>query len=93
VIQFPYNVENTKFGEIIEMAENNHKLVLTNRPFAMGKFLYNEFLEAADKNSRQIEAYKFILRKRFHGYILSGTKSIAHLRENLDAYTIAVNEI
>jgi aryl-alcohol dehydrogenase-like predicted oxidoreductase len=93
LIQFPYNIENTKFSEIIDLAENYHKLVLTNRPFAMGKYLYNEPLEAVDKKFRLIEAYKFILRKKFHGYILSGTKSIAHLRENLDAFKLVTEKV
>jgi aryl-alcohol dehydrogenase-like predicted oxidoreductase len=89
IIQCPYNMENTKFGEIIDLAEEKHKLVLTNRPFGMGKFLYNEVQEVADKKARQIEAYAFILRKNFHGFILSGTKSLGHLRENIEAFRIA----
>jgi aryl-alcohol dehydrogenase-like predicted oxidoreductase len=89
VIQCPYNKENTKFAQIIDLAEKNHKLVLTNRPFGMGKMLYNEVQAAADKNTRQIEAYKFILQKHFHGYILSGTKSLDHLRENLETFSLA----
>ena len=89
LIQFPYNMENSKFGEIIDLAEEKHKLVLTNRPFAMGKFLYDEDRQIADKKARQIEAYAFILRKKYHGYILSGTKSLRHLRENIEAFRIA----
>ena len=89
LIQCPYNMENTKFGEIIDLAEEKHKLVLINRPFGMGKFLYDEAREALIKKPRQIEAYKFILQKKFHGYILSGTKSLEHLRENLEAFRIA----
>jgi aryl-alcohol dehydrogenase-like predicted oxidoreductase len=93
LIQCPYNTENTKFGEIIDLAEEKHKLVLVNRPFGMGKMLYNGAQEALDKNTRQIEAYKFILQKKFHGYILSGTKSLKHLRENLEAFQIAARSV
>ncbi|MGD0655782.1 MAG: aldo/keto reductase [Thermoguttaceae bacterium] len=89
IIQCPYNAENAKFGEIIDLAEEKHKLVLTNRPFGMGKMLYNENQEVLDKKTRQIEAYKFILRKKFHGFILSGTKSLEHLRENIEAFRLA----
>ena len=89
LIQCPYNRENTKFGEIIDLAEEKHKRVLVNRPFGMGKMLYNEAQEALDKNTRQIEAFKFILQKKFHGYVLSGTKSLEHLRENLAAFRFA----
>jgi aryl-alcohol dehydrogenase-like predicted oxidoreductase len=89
IIQFPYNMENAMFGEIIDLAEEKHKLVLTNRPFGMGKLLYDEAQAAIDKKKRQIEAYSFILQKKFHGYILSGTKSLGHLRENIEAFRIA----
>ncbi len=89
LIQCPYNKENIKFGEIIDLASAKHKIVLSNRPFGMGKFLYDESREAADKKNRQIEAYKFILQKKFRGFILSGTKSLEHLRENLEAFSIA----
>jgi aryl-alcohol dehydrogenase-like predicted oxidoreductase len=93
VIQCPYNIENAKFGEIIDLAEAKQKLVLTNRPFGMGKLLYDEAREAVDKKVRQIEAYAFILQKKFHGYILSGTKSLEHLCENLETFKIAEGNI
>jgi aryl-alcohol dehydrogenase-like predicted oxidoreductase len=89
IIQFPYNMENARFGEIIDLAKEKHKLVLTNRPFGMGKLLYDEAQATIDKNKRQIEAFSFILQKMFHGYILSGTKSLGHLRENIEAFRIA----
>jgi aryl-alcohol dehydrogenase-like predicted oxidoreductase len=89
LVQCPYNTENAKFAEIIDLAAEKHKIVLTNRPFGMGKLLYHETGEAADKKACQIAAYSFILRKNFRGYILSGTKSPEHLRENIDAFQIA----
>ncbi len=89
IIQFPYNLENAKLGEIIDLAEEKNILVLTNRPFGMGKMLYDENKEILNKKTRQIEAYAFILQKKFHGFILSGTKSLEHLRENIDAFGIA----
>ena len=89
LIQCPYNIENQKFSDVIDLAIEKNKLVLINRPFGMGKMLYNDSNEAADKKARQIEAYKFILRKNFRGYILSGTKSLEHLKENLDSFKLA----
>jgi aryl-alcohol dehydrogenase-like predicted oxidoreductase len=88
-MQCPYNAENAKFGEIIDLAEERHKLVLINRPFAMGKSLYDETRQAVDKSARQIEAFSFILRKKFHGFVLTGTKSLVHLRENIEAFVAA----
>jgi aryl-alcohol dehydrogenase-like predicted oxidoreductase len=92
LIQCPYNLENTKLGEIIDLATRINKRVLTNRPFGMGKMLYNESQEVLDKKERQIEAYKFILKRNFCGYILSGTKSLEHLKENLEAFVIACQD-
>lgn len=93
LIQCPYNKESTKFAELIDLAAARHKLVLINRPFGMGKFLYNESQEASDKTARQIDAFSFILQKPFQGYILSGTKSLEHLRQNQETFQLAAQKI
>ena len=54
--------------------------ISVNRPFGMGRILYeNRELTKAD-------AFGIILEKRFEGVILSGTKSPEHLEENWNAY-------
>lgn len=93
VIQCPYNIENPKFDDVIDLAKKTNKLVLTNRPFGMGKMLYNDAQERSDKTKRMIEAYTFILKKKFRGFILSGTKSISHLKDNMEAFQIAAKNI
>ncbi|MCU1236328.1 MAG: aldo/keto reductase [Candidatus Solibacter sp.] len=51
-----------------------------DRPFGMGRMLYeNRELTKAD-------AFAFILRMKFDGVILSGTKSPDHLEENYRAF-------
>ena len=92
VIQFPFNRENMRFAELFDAARESGKTVLVNRPFGMGKLLYEQSAAASDKKSRQIDAFSFILEKKFSGFILSGTKSLAHLRENFEAFEIAVKQ-
>jgi len=83
VIQLPYNIVNTKFSAIIDQATKLGKIVVINRPFNMGGMLYDKTQgEISDK----IKAFKFILEKQFNGFILTGTKSREHLKENYDAF-------
>lgn len=93
IIQLPYNITNTTFEEVIDLAIQKNKYVLINRPFGMGKILYKNTIENSDKILCQIEAYKFILQKKFSGVILSGTKSIQHLQENIESFNIALKQI
>jgi aryl-alcohol dehydrogenase-like predicted oxidoreductase len=93
VIQCPYNLESKNFSELIDLAKQNRKTILTNRPLGMGKYLYAEANEAPDKKNRLIQSYAFILRKNFQGYVLTGTKSPEHLRENIDAFRIAEQSV
>lgn len=81
VIQFPYNIANTTFSSVIDEATQKGKIVVINRPFNMGK-------NAHDK----IAAFKFILQKNFNGFILTGTKSSKHLKENYDNFLKAQKE-
>jgi len=39
------------------------------------------------------EAFRFILQKKFNGFILTGTKSIKHLQENYTAFREAINNL
>jgi aryl-alcohol dehydrogenase-like predicted oxidoreductase len=58
-------------------------LVAVNRPFGMGRLLYER-----PAISRQ-DAFAFIAARGFHGVVLSGTKSAVHLEENLRAFAEA----
>jgi aryl-alcohol dehydrogenase-like predicted oxidoreductase len=55
-----------------------------NRPFGMGRMLYE------NRELTKAAAFGFILEKRFDGVILSGTKSPEHLQENWDAFGQAI---
>ena len=83
IIQVPYNSSSETFGPAIDEAAARGIWIAVNRPFAMGKMLYEEHpISKAD-------AFRFILQKRFTGAILSGTKSPAHLEENVRAFAEA----
>jgi aryl-alcohol dehydrogenase-like predicted oxidoreductase len=84
ILQFPYNVVQQTFAGVLEGAAARGMKVAINRPFGMGRMLYeNRELSKAD-------AFGFILEKRFEGVILSGTKSAEHLEENVRAFEEAV---
>ncbi len=84
VLQFPYNQDNTVFGPIIDLAKKKNKIIVINRPFNMGSMLYSH--QKTNAFISKLAAYKAILKKDFHGIILTGTKSTEHLEENIRAF-------
>jgi hypothetical protein len=56
---------------------------LANRPFAMGAMLYES------QPPGKAEAFRFVMEHGFNGAILSGTRNIDHLRENLGGFCTA----
>jgi aryl-alcohol dehydrogenase-like predicted oxidoreductase len=80
VIQLPYNARNQTFGGAIGEAAAAGLSVIVNRPFGMGKMLYE------DGAVSKTQAFQFVLEKAFQGVILSGTKSVEHLEENWRAF-------
>lgn len=71
LLQLPYNLTDFRFDDSIDAATAHGLRLAINRPFAMGHALH-------DKPA----AFAFILRKAFHGVILTGTKSPRHLAAN-----------
>lgn len=87
-LQFPFNRSNQQFEPAFRLAGRYGKQALVNRPLGMGKHLYNDNgLYRGD--SALIEAYRFILRQSFSGVILTGTTTLEHLREDLQAFRLA----
>jgi aryl-alcohol dehydrogenase-like predicted oxidoreductase len=80
ILQFPYNVAQQTFGEVLERAAGRGIKLAINRPFGMGRLLYE------NRELTKRDAFGYILEKRFDGVILSGTKSPKHLQENWDAF-------
>jgi aryl-alcohol dehydrogenase-like predicted oxidoreductase len=87
ILQFPYNVGQTLFGDVLRKAAARGMRVAVNRPFAMGRMLYE------NRELTKRDAFGFILQERFAGAILSGTKSAAHLEENYQAFREAQEEV
>lgn len=86
ILQFPYNAAQRNFGDVLDRATARGMTIAVNRPFGMGRMLYeNRELSKAD-------AFAFILQKRFAGAILSGTKSPDHLEENWRAFHEALTQ-
>jgi aryl-alcohol dehydrogenase-like predicted oxidoreductase len=82
-IQFPFNAENDAMRPAFGMASDNQMSVLVNRPFAMGKAI------APTDGSGGTQAFTHILKQDFSGFILTGTSSPTHLRQNIAAFRSA----
>jgi aryl-alcohol dehydrogenase-like predicted oxidoreductase len=80
VMQLPYNTGHRLFEATIAATAAKGIRLAVNRPFGMGRLVYEE------QGFSRIEAFAFILRRNFQGVILSGTKSPAHLEENWEAF-------
>ena len=80
ILQFPYNVGQQTFGDVLDRAAARGMKIAINRPFGMGRMLYE------NREVTKAGAFGFILEKRFEGVILSGTKSPDHLEENWRAF-------
>lgn len=86
IIQMPFNEANQSLERLIDMATENHKTLIINRPFNSGK---NISPETINKEKNLINSFEFILRKPFNGIILTGTTSTNHLKENIKAFEYA----
>jgi aryl-alcohol dehydrogenase-like predicted oxidoreductase len=87
VIQLPYNADNAEFAPAIDMAAEQEKLVLVNRPLNMGRLAASA---GPDQFQGLVAAFKFVLARRYDGVVLTGTKSVQHLDENWRAFKEAV---
>lgn len=80
VLQFPHNILRPYDSKIIEEAISKHKFLVINRPFAMGEVTQQSVEDAKHK------AYQFVLKDIKEGVVLTGTKSIQHLKENISLF-------
>lgn len=80
ILQFPYNAAQHTFAGILDQAAARGMKIAVNRPFGMGRMLYE------NRELTKTDAFAFILQRHFHGVILSGTKSPQHLEENYRAF-------
>lgn len=85
-IQCPYNSENQTFKDIFQLALQADKKLLINRPFNMG-----QMTQKSDWSP--VSAYRMILDNTFSGVILTGTKSIEHLKANFLSFNAAIQQL
>jgi aryl-alcohol dehydrogenase-like predicted oxidoreductase len=86
VLQFPFNPASVQFREIARRATASGLLAVSNRPFGMGRLLY------AEQPFTREAAFDFLKGQSFDGIVLTGTKSIEHLRQNWAAFHIVGSE-
>ena len=84
VLQMPYNASREDMGPALREAASKDVEVLINRPYQAGAKLY----ETAEPDKSELFAH--VLRVRFRGWVLTGTRSVDHLKENLDAFRAAL---
>jgi aryl-alcohol dehydrogenase-like predicted oxidoreductase len=86
VMQMPYNVTREDMGPAFREAASRGIELLINRPYQAGARLYDSqtFVDRA-------ALFAHILRVKFQGWILTGTRSVEHLKENLAAYHRALD--
>jgi aryl-alcohol dehydrogenase-like predicted oxidoreductase len=84
ILQFPYNVAQQTFADVLDRAAARGMKIAVNRPFGMGRMLYE------NRELSKANAFGFILEKHFEGVILSGTKSPDHLEDNWRAFEEAL---
>ena len=90
-LQFPFSFSNLQFEPIFGLANRYGKQVLVNRPLGMGKHLYSSDGRYRGQ-AALVDAYRLILQQSFNGAVLTGTNSVAHLREDLQAFHLAERE-
>lgn len=89
-IQFPYNMENSRFESVFSVAEGRGKQIIVNRPLNMGAIIVRERSERAKEEILR-DAFSYVVEKCRHGIILTGTTSVAHLRQNVRAFRVATD--
>jgi len=81
MLQLPLNQSNMQFVELLESLAARGLWIAANRPFAMGRTVVEK-----PGAQTKVDAFRFLLDLPFSGVILSGTKSKAHLAENLQTF-------
>lgn len=81
-LQIPYNPLRQEMAPVFELARERGIRLLVNRPFAEGVLLMDSDGRPLEGSEARRRAFEFIRRQAFDGYVLVGTKSADHLRDN-----------
>ena len=84
MMQLPLNRDSEHFADAASRAQAAGMYVAANRPFAMGRLLSED--DTRTPHDRRVQAFRFVLDHVRRGVVLTGTRSAAHLAENLAAF-------
>lgn len=84
VIQLPYNLQTDYMEKVLDQAVAKDMMILINRPLGMGQFVAT--VAETEKDFLIKKAFQHIIQKQFRGFILTGTQSLEHLRQNQQAF-------
>lgn len=87
MLQAPYNSANPRFAPAFEAAGRAGMWVAANRPLEMGRIAAE--VAPGERRGALQDAFGFALAAGFRGVVLSGTRSLPHLEENLTAFAAA----
>jgi aryl-alcohol dehydrogenase-like predicted oxidoreductase len=87
VMQMPYNVTREDMGPVFREAAGRGIELLINRPYQAGARLYDS--EPAERAA----LFGHVLKVPFRGWVLTGTRSVEHLKENLGAFRQALDRL
>jgi len=85
VMQMPYNVTREDMAPAFREAASRGIELLINRPYQAGARLYDA--QPVDRTT----LFAHVLRVKFKGWVLTGTRSVEHLKENLEAFCRALH--
>ncbi len=81
-LQIPYNPLRQEMAPVFVLARERGIRLLVNRPFAEGALLMDSDGRAVEGGEARRRAFEFIRAQAFEGFVLVGTKSAGHLRDN-----------
>ncbi len=81
-LQIPYNPLRQEMAPVFALARERGVRLLVNRPFAEGSLLRDPDGRPVEGAEARRRAFEFIRAQAFEGFVLAGTKSAEHLREN-----------
>jgi aryl-alcohol dehydrogenase-like predicted oxidoreductase len=86
VLQLPYHARNRSMEPVLAAAAKHGKTVMVNRPFGMGELLYEGDATPEGGHGKRVSAFRTIMETMTAGVILTGTRSVEHLLENVAAF-------
>ena len=82
-LQIPFNPLRPEMAPVFALARERGIRLIVNRPFAEGRLLYDEAGNPLCGDEVRRNAFRFVCGQPFDGYVLVGTQSPQHLRDNV----------